>query len=239
MVLPVAIHQARFAPPALRVRRWLQVGLIATAMPLTVSRSAILGVAVVALVLLPTWMKRYRGLAYRALIGALVLAWLAVPGIVSGFGDLIGQFGTDTSITSRTSAYSSAAPLIAAHPWFGQGFQTFFPATYFFVDNQYLTSIIETGFVGSLSLLALFATGWFVARSARRAASDIRTRDLMQCLAASVAAAAFSFSTFDALSYTIAPGLTFLVLGCVGAAWRLTRARQYSVPAPRTPALRE
>jgi O-antigen ligase len=240
MALPVAIHQARFAPPALRVRRWLQVGLIGAAMPMTVSRSAILVIAVAAVVLLPTWKKQYRGLAYRALMGGLIVAWLAVPSIVSGFGNLIGQFGTDSSITSRTSAYSSAAPLIAAHPWFGQGFQTFFPETYFFVDNQYLTSIIETGFVGSLSLVALFATGWFVARSARRAALDIRTRDLMQCLAASVAAAAFSFSTFDALSFTIAPGLTFLMLGCVGAAWRLIRARQYSVPAPRIPAsLRE
>jgi hypothetical protein len=46
-------------------------------------------------------------------------------------------------------------------------------------------------------------------------------RDLMQSLAAAVAAAAVSFATFDALSFGIASGLTFLVLGCVGAAWRL------------------
>jgi O-antigen ligase len=230
IVLPLAIHQARFAPAALRVRRWLQVAIIAAAMPMTVSRSAILVGAVVAMVLFPTWPKRYRHRAYRAVAGALVVAWLAAPSMLGSFGDLIGHFSTDTSITSRTAAYSSAVPLIADHPWFGQGFQTFFPQTYFYIDNQYMTSVIETGFVGSLCLVALFATGWFVARSARRMACDLKTRDLMQCFAASVAAAAVSFATFDALSFVIAPGLTFLVLGCVGAAWRLAKVQQ-SVPS--------
>ncbi|HUK72238.1 MAG TPA: O-antigen ligase family protein [Streptosporangiaceae bacterium] len=226
--LPLAIHQARFAPETLRTRRWLQVALIAVAMITTVSRSAILGLAVVAIALLPTWPKRDRRGAYRALLAALVVAWLCEPTVLSSFGKLIGHVGTDTSISSRTGAYSSAVPFIAAHPWFGQGFQTFFPQTYFFVDNQYLTSLIETGFVGALSLLALFVTGWLVARNARQAVCDTRTRDLLQCLAASVAAAALSFATFDALGYVIAPGLTFLMLGCVGAAWRLARERQQS-----------
>lgn len=223
IALPLAIHQARFAPARLRLRRWLQVGLIATAMPMTVSRSAILALAIIAAALFPTWPKRYRGRAYRALMGALVLAWLAKPDVLGSFSSLIGHIGTDSSISSRTNAYSSAASLIVRHPWFGQGFQTFFPQTYFFVDNQYLTSTIETGFVGALSLVALFATGWFMARSGRQATCDTSARDLLQCLAASVAAAAFSFTTFDALSFVIAPGLTFLVLGCVGAAWRMAR----------------
>jgi O-antigen ligase len=231
--LPLAIHQARFAPPARRFRNWMQVGIIATAMAMTVSRSAILVFAVIALVLFPTWAKRYRNRAYRAVLGALVVAWLAAPSILGSFGDLIDHFGTDTSITSRTAAYSSAISLIAEHPWLGQGFQTFFPQNYFFVDNQYLTSMIETGFAGALSLLALFATGWFVVRSARRTSCDPRTCDLLQCLAASVAAAAVSFATFDALSFVIAPGLTFLLLGCAGAAWRLTRAQQQSASQDR------
>jgi len=233
MTLPLAIHQARFAPPALRIRRWLQVGLIAAAMPMTVSRSAILALAVIAIVLLPTWVKRFRQRAYWAVLGALVATWLVMPNILGSFGDLASHLGTDSSITSRTAAYSSVLPFIAAHPWFGQGFQTFFPETYFFIDDQYLTSIIETGFVGALSLLGLFVTGWFVARSARRTTRDRRTRDLLQCLAASVAVSAFSFMTFDALSFAIAPGLTFLVLGCTGAAWRLTRSQQQFVPAQR------
>lgn len=226
MSLPLAIHQARFAPAALRSRRWLQVALIAGAIPMTVSRSAFLSLAIVGIVLLPTWTKRDRRRAYLIVLVSPVLVWLAKPGMLSKFGQVFAQFGSDQSSASRASAISAAAPFIAHHPWFGQGFQTFFPQIYFFVDDQYVTSLIETGVVGAAALVALLATGWFTARSARAAAGDAQTRDLAQCLAASVAATAVCFGTFDALSFSIAPGLCFLLLGCIGATWRLARAQR-------------
>ena len=155
MSLPLAIHQARFAPPPLRTRRWLRAALIAGALPMTVSRSAIFGLAVIGIVLFPTWPKRERRRAYVVLVASFVIVWLAKPSMLRSFGALFGHIGTDTSIASRTGAYSAAAPFIAEHPWFGHGFQTFFPQTYFFVDNEYLISLIETGVVGLLALLAL------------------------------------------------------------------------------------
>jgi len=224
MVLPLAIHQARYAPPALRTRRWLQVALIAAVMPMTVSRTAILGLAVVCLVLFPAWPRRDRRRAYLVTLAMLALIWLIRPAMLSSFGGLFGQIGTDQSTKSRTGAYSAAAPFIGQHPWFGRAVGTFFPQTYFYVDNQYLTALIEVGIVGTLALIALFVTGWLTARSARLAAADAQTRDLAQSLAASVAVAAACFATFDALSFSIASGLCFLLLGCVGALWRLTRA---------------
>ncbi len=226
LCLPFALHQARFAGPGSRGRRWLQVALIAGALPMTVSRSAVLGLAAVALTLVPTWPKQHRRAAYLVMLGAAGLLWAGASRILGVLYQLFSQIGAESSSTSRIGAYSRAVPFIAQHPWFGRGFQTFFPQTYFFADNQYLTSLIETGIVGLLALLALLATGWFAARSARRAIPDVQTRDLLQCLAASVAAAAVSFSTFDALSFATATGLTFLVLGCAGAAWRLARAQQ-------------
>ena len=42
----------------------------------------------------------------------------------------------------------------------------------------------------------------------------------------SIAVGAVCFASFDALSFSIAAGLFFLLLGCVGAAWRLGRAQQ-------------
>jgi polysaccharide biosynthesis protein PslJ len=221
LCLPLALHQARFADRGTRVRRWCQAGVIGVAVPLTVSRAAVLGIVAMALILLPTWPKRHRRTAYLFLAGAVGLLWVVLPSLLSLLWQLFSQIGTESSSASRISAYSAAAPFIAQHPWFGQGFQTFFPQVYFFVDNQYLTSLIETGVAGLCALLVLFGAGWVLARRGRRATTGAGTRDLLQSLAAAVAAAAISFSTFDALSFEIASGLTFLVLGCVGAAWRL------------------
>jgi O-antigen ligase len=226
MSLPIALHQARFAPAALRVRRWLQAALITAVVPLTGSRSAFFGLAVICIVLFPTWHRRERRAAYVAALAAPALAWLVKPSLLSSFATLFGRLGNDQSSLSRADAYSEAAPYIAAHPWLGQGFQTFFPQTYFFVDNQYLTSLIETGVLGLLALVTCFATGWFTARSVRATATDVRQRDLGQCLAASIAVGAVCFASFDALSFSIAAGLFFLLLGCVGAAWRLGRAHE-------------
>ncbi len=226
MCLPLAIHQARFAPPELRRRRWIQVAVIGAGLPMTVSRSAFLALTVAALVLLPTWPKPDRRRAYVVLVISAGLMWVAIPGLLGTIRNLFFQVGTDTSSASRSGAYTSAAPFIAQHPWFGRGFGTFLPQTYFFLDDQYLGTTIETGIIGVLALLTLFLTGWATARSARRASADPQTRDLAQCLAASIAVAAVTFSTFDALAFAIAPGLTFLLLGCIGATWRLARAGQ-------------
>jgi polysaccharide biosynthesis protein PslJ len=226
MCLPLAIHQARYAPPELRRRRWLQVAVMGAALPMTVSRSAFLALTVAALVLLPTWPKAERRRAYVVMVISAGLMWVAIPGLLGTIRNLFFQVGTDTSSASRTGAYAAAGPYVAQHPWFGRGFGTFLPQTYVFLDDQYLGTMIETGIIGLLALLALFITGWITARSARRASADIEARDLAQCLAASIAVATVTFWTFDAMSFAIAPGLTFMLLGCAGATWRLVHTGQ-------------
>ena len=74
----------------------------------------------------------------------------------------------------------------------------------------------------------LFATALATARRARRLAVDPEIRDLAQCLAASVAVGAVAFGTLDAFSFPIVSGLTFLLIGCVGAVWRLAQQREAS-----------
>ena len=221
--LPLAIHQARFAPRKLRLRRWLQVGVIGMTLPMTVSRSAILGLIVVGIVLLPTWPKEERRVAYVVTLISSVAMWAMVPGLLGTLRNLFLQFGagSDTSTTSRTGAFSAAGSFISEHPWFGRGFGTFLPQTYRFLDDQYLGTLIETGIIGFLVLLTLFATGWIAARSVRRVSTDPEIRDLAQCLAASVLAAMVAFATFDALSYSISARPDFPAAGlywCIVAA---------------------
>lgn len=221
--LPIALHWARFAPPGQAKRRWLQVALIGIAVPMTISRTGIIALVVIALVLLPVWPTKERRIAYGVIAVGVVGMYATIPGLVGEFRSLFGEVGTDTSSTSRTNAFSSAAPFVSQHPWFGRGFGTFLPATYFFTDDQYLLSLIEIGFVGLLTLIGLFVTGWMCARNARRLSTDPETRHLAQCLAATVAVPAVAWATFDATSFPMAASLTFLMLGCVGALWRLVR----------------
>ena len=225
MVLPIAINRARFAPPELRVRRWLQVALIGAALPMTVSKAAVLALGVVCLVVLPTWSKVERRIAYVVMTLGVVALWFLVPGLLSTFRTLFATLTGDSSTTSRTSAFSTAMPYIAQHPWLGHGFGTFFPASYFFTDDQYLLSLIEIGVVGVLALLGLFITGLVTARKVRHATTNPELRDLGQSLTATIAVSMVTFATFDALSFGMAAGLTFVFLGCAGAALRLVRTQ--------------
>jgi O-antigen ligase len=227
MTIPFALHQARFSPPDKRVLRWLQVAVLVIAAPLSVSRSAILALIIVAIVILPTWSRKERRAAY-IFIGAGLAAFLVfVPSLITSLTHLVVQINSDPSAQSRVKAIAMSWSYISQNLWLGRGFSTFSPQTYFFVDDQYVMFTIETGFIGLLALIMLFVAGWAIARSARRRTVDAEGRHLAQCLAASVAAAAISFSDYDALSFPMASGLTFVVLGCCGAYWRLARGGRF------------
>jgi len=222
--LPIAIHQARFAEPGLRFRRWAQAAVIGLGIPITVSRTGITALIAVALVMLPSWPRRERRIGIAAGLAGAGLCYLTVPGLLGTFLTLFDQTGS----ASRVNAFSQSAPFIGQHPWLGLGFGTLLPQTYFFTDDQYLNSLVSTGILGLLALLAFFVTGFFTARSARRATADPEIRDLAQMMAASVTAVAVSFATLDAFAFPIIAGLAFLMIGCIGAAWRLTRAQPYA-----------
>lgn len=225
LALPLAVHQARFAPAGKRWRRWAQVAAIGGTAPMTVSRSAILGLILACLIILPTWPKNERRVAYVFGLFGAAFMWVSVHGLAGTITGLFLNIGNDTSTASRSKAFTAAGAYVSQNPWLGRGLGTFLPQTYFFIDDQYLTSLIETGVIGLIALLALFVTGALTARSGRRMAHDAESRDLGQCLAASMVIAAVSFFTYDALSFSMDSGLTFLVLGVCGAYWRLQRPR--------------
>jgi O-antigen ligase len=188
------------------------------------SRSGIIVILVAGVVLLTAWPRDVqRRLLWWLPVYALAMR-VVFPGLLGTIRNLFLNFGTDPSVTSRTDDYARIPQFIDQHPFFGRGFQTFLPKDFFFVDNQYIISVIETGFVGLAVTLMLFATAIGLAFQARRWALDDEERLLGQTMMASIAGAAFAFATFDFLSFELAAGVLFLLFGCAGALWRLLRS---------------
>jgi O-antigen ligase len=220
MLLPIAIHVALADRSRPTLRRWAPVAFLAAAVPISISRSAIVCSIVMLAFLVPTWAPRLRRRAYVAIAGLAAVMFVAVPGIIGTLVGLFSGIGTDTSAQSRTGSYAIASEFIARAPLLGRGFQTFLPA-YHILDNQYLLTTIEAGFIGLAALLGLFFTGIVTARRGRRLSGDPDTRQLGQALAASLAAGAASFALFDALSFPQVASLVMLTLGLIGAYYRL------------------
>jgi O-antigen ligase len=235
MVLPLALHFALHSTGWSRRRWWLATGLIAVGIPMAVSRSAIVGLVVAMVVIVPTWPRRWivRGIAVLAAF--LVALQFVIPGLLATIGDLFLRFGDDPSTTSRTQDYTVFARLYAERPIFGRGFFTFLPDVYTTFDNEYLVILLEVGIIGLLALIVLFVAGMGAGRAARHAARDEETRHLGQVLAGSIAAGAVAFGTFDAFSFPMAAGTTFLLIGTAGALRRLTREAHEAQEAQEAP----
>lgn len=218
ILLPICLHVALTAHDLGRVRRWFPVAAIAMAIPLSISRSAIVGCVVVMALLLPTWPRRTR-------IGALVCSavglgalFVVVPGMLGTITKLFTGISNDDSALSRTNSYPLAWEFISRAPVFGRGFQTFLPS-YRILDNQYLGLLIETGFVGVALLVGCFLAVITTAFVARRRFTDPRSRSACAALGAAVAAPSACLAFVDGFSFPMMSGLTFLCIGLVGAAY--------------------
>ena len=216
MVLPLALHFALTDRNRSALARWLPVALIAVAVPITISRSALVGVVVALAVLIPTWPAGRRRVSYVVIAGAVVAIYVTIPGMLGTLTRLFTDISTDGSARSRTDSYSLALEFIERNPLFGRGLSTFLPQ-YRILDNQYLGLLIEVGFIGTIALLALFAVAIMSAWASRRSSRDDTTRSMAQALTAMVAAGAVSFATFDSFGFPQASTLVFLAVGCIGA----------------------
>ena len=234
LLLPFALQQAFEPGRTGRLRRWLPVALIGGAMPLTVSRTSIIGLVVVLVMLLPTWRpaRRWAALGFLAL-GAGV-AKVAVPGlgttVVNMFSALAG--GGDASTQARTADFGGVAQYIEQRPWFGRGYGTFIPDLYRYTDDMYLLSMVEIGVFGTLVIAALFIVGYRAGRLGRRLYTDEPRRELGQCFAAAMVSALVVSATFDSLTFPMFAGMAFLLLGLSGAYLAIARREALRAGAP-------
>ena len=215
MALPIALHYAMVDGHRRALRRWYPVIAIGFAVPISISRSAVLSVLVALCFVLPTWSRAARRRAYVAIVALSGAVFVAVPGLLGTITKLFTGIQSDSSAQSRTGSFSLAYDFISRTPIFGRGFLTFLPA-YRILDDQYLGLLIETGIVGLVAFLGLLVSGVVGGMRLRPAADPIDGR-LGVSLAASAASALASFALFDAFSFPMAASLIFLILGCLGA----------------------
>lgn len=239
MLLPIALHRAWFAPPDRAKWRWAQVAIVGAAIPMAVSRSAVVAALAAAAVLFAGWDRRRRMRALLVLPVFLVIMRVMVPGLLGTIKNLFLDIEEDSSTQARTEDFAALMPYVQERPLFGRGFHTFLPETYRWVDNQLLLGAVETGLVGLALLLTAYAVGFFTARGARRRSKDQSDRDLAQAIAAGIAAAAATAATFDELSFPMVTGVLMLLFGLAGALWRFAEDDRLaeSWPAPRREAV--
>jgi O-antigen ligase len=230
--LPIVVHYV-LATPKPDSKRWrILLAIIGVAIPTSLSRSALLAVLTVAIVLgsVWTWRLRVRALAWS--VGFLLALQAVVPGLLGTLISLFTNFGQDPSVQGRKDDYSVVGRFISTYPLFGRGFQTFIPTRYITLDNQYIGTVIELGFIGLAAVIAVLLIAIFTARGARRRSTDPRSRHLAQAFVASFAAVVVTFATFDAFGYQMICGSLFLVIGVAGALWRLTVEESVPVAQP-------
>jgi polysaccharide biosynthesis protein PslJ len=236
-LLPVAIHFALY--DLTRARRQVagaMVVVIGVAIPMSVSRSGVVSLAVGMLILAVGWkVQRLVNAAALVAAGAVTLWWL-LPRLMDTVVSLFTQAGSSHSVQARIDRLPQIMELVRERPWFGLGNGTWSPEDYFLIDNEVWVTTLQTGIVGLLLLGTLLVLGIVVSLCIRSFPGvDAATGHLGRAVAASIAALSVSLLTFDAFHYRILMGTLFLLLGTAGALWRLTADRSTAPPSPPGP----
>jgi polysaccharide biosynthesis protein PslJ len=228
MLLPLAVYLAR----ATRQRRWWVAGglLLITALA-TVSRTAVLMLLAMGLVLL--WLRPVETRRLWPLIIPAALALhLALPGTIGTLrqsffpeGGLIAeqQKHPGSVGSGRLADLGPSLDEAAKQPLLGFGYGTRVVdgpnPNARILDNQWLGTLLEIGLVGLAAWLWLFTR--FIRRLGRAAKEDDSVHGwLLAAIVSSVFAYAVGMLTFDAFSFIQVTFVLFILLGlgCVAYA---------------------
>lgn len=232
-VLPLAIHTARFAADGLRrFALWVVVGVLALAVPMAVSRSGVVVVAVALIVYAAALNFRQRVTLLVVAVASGALLRAVIPGLLGTVTSIFASAATDPSVSGRTDDYVVIGQLFRHSPVLGMGLGTFRPEVYFFLDNAYLLAAVEGGLLLVSAVAVFFVLGVASARGAALRARDDEHRSRSQALTASIAAIALAAFFFDLFSFGQVTLLCFLLVGAAGASWRLALGSGKPLPTP-------
>src|SRR5262249_14780623 len=250
MIVPISIYLARS-----RGRRWLITAILLLLGTFsTGSRTAIVMLVtelVVYLVLKPRETRRL----WPLLIPMVVVLHVAVPGAIGGFREAFfpkGGIVAEQSTGGGPNANSQLAggrirqlgPMLTEashHPLFGEGYGTRIAGfdepnrNAPILDNQWLNTALDVGFVGVALWIWLFARA---CRTLVRAARTNKAKNgddwMLIGLAASVTAFAVGMFTFDAFGFTQVFFIFWILLGLSAALIRISYPAAGPVQ-PQTP----
>lgn len=225
VLTPLAFYLAR----RYAQRRWLLCALVLVmACASTVSRTGVVMFATVGVVYLVLW-PRETLRRWPAVLVALLAIHFVLPGTLGSLknsfappGGLINEQANTEVGSGRIASLGPGLREWKRQPVLGQGHATRGASSPsqmpkgFILDNQWLTSMIETGAIG------LAAWVWFFARALRRfgreAKRDASPRGwLLAAITAGVAAFAVGMFTYDAFAFIQVTFLLFILVG-IGAA---------------------
>jgi polysaccharide biosynthesis protein PslJ len=227
MLMPLAVYLARRTGQR---RWWLALVLLGLGSFTTVSRTAVVMLAVailVFLVLRPAETRRFLPL----LLPALAAVHIAMPGTLGSLraaffpkGGLVAEQahvvpGHELTSNGRIADLGPTLHEVAPRPFFGEGFGTRivgFDVKYnnaAILDDQWLGILLETGIVGFFAWLWIF---WrCVRRLGRASRKDDSSRGwLFAALGASIASFGVGMATYDTFTQVT---LIFFVLLALGA----------------------
>jgi hypothetical protein len=225
MLLPLAIYLALYDTDRSARMRWAPVILIGLAIPTSVSRSAIISVGLACAVFVALMPARQRLIALCAAPFAVTAVFMSAPGVIGTLTTFFKAGTSDDSVMARVYDYPEVERLLSQAPWFGHGGGTYLPENPMYIlDNQYLKTAVELGLVGVVVLAAYFLVPFISALVARRRSGDPDLRLLCAALAGAALAAGVCSLTFDSLSFPMFSNVYALVIGLIGACWRLAAA---------------
>jgi O-antigen ligase len=225
MVVPIAIHFARFS--AARWQRRLSAVaavLITAGVPISISRTGVVALGAVAIIMIPLWNWRLRYNLLCAVFAMTAALMVLRPGLLGTIRVMFSGADNDPSIEGRTKDYSMVDYWFHQRPWLGRGPNTLIPDLYqgIVLDNQWLYTLVTQGLVGVGMLAGLHITGIVLAGIALRRSDRAEDKHLCAALISGLVVSMLAAATFDSFYYTTLTSTVALLLGVCGAVWRFT-----------------
>jgi hypothetical protein len=228
-MLPLALHLARYG--RFKPFWWTCAVLLVGGPLVSISRTGLLGLVVVAIFMVP----RY-GLVRWLLAGGLITsavfgAGVVEPKLIDVLVNTVAGSSKDSSIWSRLTKYEYVWTHVLAKPIGGQGFGTYVAPIQPYLDNQYLLTAVESGLPGLVGfVLLLVVPMWWAFRiwASKKIDSPPQVRDAAWAVAVAMLVCALSFGTYDGLAFPQFAGVALLLAGCAGALFRIAHRTELS-----------